>query len=391
MKTVTLPVAYMPLVDVAPLIIAQEIGFAEAEGLTLDLIPGSSWSSVRDMLAFGRVDAAHLLSPVPIAMAMGLGGVSTPVSAVSVLSVNCDVIGVGRPLEERLRNDIGFDFDFSNARKAGAALRQVTDKPLVFGVPFPFSMHVELLRYWFAATELADAQIDIRTVPPPMMAEALAEGDIDAFCVGEPWGSVAVDQGAGALLLPGNAIWAFAPEKVLAVRTDWAETEPHLLGCLMRAVWKAGRWLADPAHRSSASDLLSRPAYLDVPAEVIDRALTGRLTISSKGEQRQVQRFLEFHDGAANFPWRSQAKWIGRQLAQRNGLDPAAAMDTASRVFRTDIYRAELAAAGADLPSASEKVEGNLGHPTAVATAQGRVILGPDRFLDGRIFDPHAK
>jgi len=96
MRTVSVPVAYMPLVDAAPLIVAQEMGFAEAEGVALELIPAPSWSSVRDMLAFGRVDAAHMLSPVPVAMAMGLGGVSTALSAVSVLSVNGNVIGVGR-------------------------------------------------------------------------------------------------------------------------------------------------------------------------------------------------------------------------------------------------------------------------------------------------------
>jgi len=88
MKTVTLAAAYIPLVDAAPLIVAQEMGFAEAEGLSLELIRAPSWSSVRDMLAFGRVDAAHLLSPVPVAMALGLGGVTTRLAAVSVLSVN---------------------------------------------------------------------------------------------------------------------------------------------------------------------------------------------------------------------------------------------------------------------------------------------------------------
>ena len=109
MKTVNLPVAYMPLVDAAPLIMAQEMGFAEAEGIALDLIAAPSWSSVRDMLAFGRVDAAHMLSPVPVAMAMGLGGVTTALSAVSVLSVNGNVIGVGKGLEAKLRADMLFD------------------------------------------------------------------------------------------------------------------------------------------------------------------------------------------------------------------------------------------------------------------------------------------
>ncbi|MEM9048775.1 MAG: CmpA/NrtA family ABC transporter substrate-binding protein [Pseudomonadota bacterium] len=387
MKTVTLPVAYMPLVDAAPLIVAREMGFAEAEGLTLDLVAAPSWSSVRDMLAFGRVDAAHLLSPVPIAMALGLGGVATAISAVSVLSVNGNVIGVSRSVEARLR-DAGHGFDFADAAKAGSALSSVLKDSLTIGVPFPFSMHVELLNYWFAATDLAAFPVTIRTIPPPLMAEALASGEIDAFCVGEPWGSVSVDRGAGALLLPGKAIWSFAPEKVLAVRTDWAETEPHLLGRLMRAVWKAGRWLGQPESRTTAAELMARPSYLDVSPELIDRALTGQFTVSGTGEQRRLPHFLVFSQGAASFPWRSQAKWIATRLAERNGLDHALALDTASRVFRSDLYRRELADMGADLPSASEKIEGAIRHPTAVASTAGRVILEPDTFCDRRIFDP---
>ncbi|MCR9125018.1 MAG: ABC transporter substrate-binding protein [Rhodobacteraceae bacterium] len=390
MKTVTLPTGYMPLVDAAPLIIAQEMGFAEPEGLTLDLIAAPSWSSVRDMLAFGRVDAAHLLSPVPVAMAMGLGGVTTPLSAVSVLSVNGDMIGVGRALEERLRG-IGYDFDFSDARRAAQALRRVAGGPLVFGVPFPFSMHVELLRYWFGATDLRDASIEIRTIPPPLMAGALADGDVDAFCVGEPWGSVAVDQGAGALLLPGSAIWAFAPEKVLAVRTDWAETEPHLLGRLMRAVWKAGRWLAQPESRTTAAEILSRPAYLGVSPELIDRALTGRFTISGRAEQREVQDFVCFHHGAATFPWRSQAKWIAHRLSLANGLSSADAQRVAGAVFRSDLYRRHMAGTDAELPGASEKLEGAIRHSLAVASQKGRLSLMRDAFFDGQFFDPDAQ
>ncbi|MGR3483259.1 ABC transporter substrate-binding protein [Salipiger marinus] len=387
MRPVPLPVAYMPLVDAAPLIIAQEMGFAEAEGIALDLVAAPSWSSVRDMLAFGRVDAAHLLSPVPVAMAMGLGGVSTPVSAVSVLSVNGNVIGVGRALEQALRAQ-GFGFDFADARAAATALAAVAEGPIVFGVPFPFSMHVELLRYWVEHTALAGCGIEIRTVPPPLMAQALAEGDVDAFCVGEPWGSVAVEQGAGALLLPGRAIWAFAPEKVLAVRTDWAETEPHLLGRLMRAVWKAGRWLSHPDSRTTTAEILSRPDWLGVPAEVIDRALSGRFIISGRAEQRQVAGFVGFHQGAASFPWRSQARWIGDRLALAQGLPRGAARDLGAAVFRSDLYRAHMAETDADLPGASEKLEGAIRHPTAIASQKGQLSLLQDAFFDGRIFDP---
>jgi len=387
MKTVRLSVAYMPLVDAAPLIVAQEMGFAEDEALSLDLIAAPSWSSVRDMLAFGRVDAAHLLSPIPVAMALGLGGVSTPISAVSVLSVNGNVIGVSRALESRLRAQ-GYGFDFSDAALAATALAKASNGRLTVGVPFPFSMHRELIDIWCQATDLSGIEIEIRTIPPPLMARALADGDVDVFCVGEPWGSISVEQGAGALLLPGNAVWAFAPEKVLAVRTEWAETEPHLLGCLMRAVWRAGRWLSLERSHTAAAELLSRKAWLDIPSEVIDRALSGALTISQTAEQRRVAGFVEFHRGAAQFPWRSHGKWIACQFARRSGLDPAAAMDSAGGVFRTDLFRNALGATGADLPGASEKIEGTLRHATPVASGAGTVILERNEFFDGRVFDP---
>ncbi|MDA7423966.1 ABC transporter substrate-binding protein [Thalassococcus lentus] len=389
MKTVSIPVAYVPLVDAAPLIVAHEMGFAEAEGIALDLIAAPSWSSVRDMLAFGRVDAAHMLSPIPIAMAMHLGGVSTPLSAVSVMSVNGNVIGVGNALENALRAK-GYGFDFADPIAAARALASVQKRPLTFGVPFPFSMHVELLNYWGEATQIADQGIEIRTVPPPLMASALAAGDVDAFCVGEPWGSVAVEQGVGALLLPGKAIWNFAPEKVLATRSDWADTEPDLVGRLMRAVWRAGRWLAQPQSRSTASELLSRKAYLDVSAELIDRALTGQLTVSARGEQRQVDHFVEFHAGAATFPWRSQAKWIANRLARVHGIPTDQANEAAFGVFRADLHRQHMVPTGGDLPGASEKVEGSIRVETPVASAQGSLRLLPDAFFDSRVFDPSA-
>ena len=226
MIAATLSVGFLPLIDAAPLIVAHEMGFAAEESIALDLRRAPSWSSVRDMLSFGRVEAAHMLSPVPVAAALGLGGAGTPLSAVSVLGVNGTVIGVSNALAAKLSAH-GHDFAFSDARAAGEALIAVADQPLRLGVPFPFSMHAELLYYWLSALGLpAPQSVEIRTVPPSLMADAMQAGEIDAFCVGEPWGSIAVENGVGTLLLPGRAIWRFAPEKVLAVRSDWASAEP---------------------------------------------------------------------------------------------------------------------------------------------------------------------
>lgn len=387
MRTVTLTAGFMPLVDAAPLIVAHEMGFAAEEGIALDLRAAPSWSSLRDMLSFGQVDAAHMLSPVPIAVAMGLGGAGTALAAVSVMSVNGNVIGVNARLEHQLRN-LGHDFCFRDPHAAGAALFKARAGQLRIGVPFPFSMHRELVSYWLDALGWdLSRDLDIRTVPPPLMGDAIAAGEIDAFCVGEPWGSRAVDQNGAALLLPGSAIWNFAPEKVLAVRQEWAETEKSLLFRLIRAVWRAGRWLAQDGSALLAAEMLSRPAYLNLSSEVLERALSGQLVISAGGDERRADRFVEFHNGSATFPWRSQAKWIADRLARRSGKPPEAAHSAAS-VFRPDLYRQAMHETEADLPGASGKVEGALRDDTAVASAEGRVILYRDSFFDGRIFEP---
>ncbi|MEM9430581.1 MAG: ABC transporter substrate-binding protein, partial [Pseudomonadota bacterium] len=169
-----LSVAFIPLTDAAPLIAAEEMGFAREEGLALDLVRAPSWSSLRDMLAFGRVEAAHLLSPVPVAMALGIGGVASQISALMVLSLNGTVVGVSKTLAERLEAE-GHAFSLTDAAAAGRALRSAAEGRLRMGVPFPFSMHAELLYYWLSATGLPAPQgLEIRTVPPPLMAEALA-------------------------------------------------------------------------------------------------------------------------------------------------------------------------------------------------------------------------
>lgn len=387
--TLTLNAGFIPLVDAAPLIIARELGFAEEEGLALNLSKAPSWSTLRDLLALGQIDAAHMLAPVPIAMALGLGGMTTRLDVLSVLSVNGAVIGVSKALAARLR-DTGYVFDFADADTAGRALIN-TGQKLRIGVPFPFSMHAELLHYWLASLGLPDPQaLDVRTVPPPLMANAIADDEIDAFCVGEPWGSIAVENDVGELLLPGAAIWNFAPDKVLAVRHDWTEADPDLTGRLLRAVWRAGRWLANESTRTTAAEILARPEYVAVPPEVIDRALFGQLVISARGEERETPGFLEFHAGAANFPWKSQAAWIGSRLAARRGLPQASSVETARKLFRTDLYRQHLTGIATEIPGASEKLEGSLETETAVASSSGKLFLKRDRFFDGVVFDPSA-
>ncbi|GMG82431.1 CmpA/NrtA family ABC transporter substrate-binding protein [Paralimibaculum aggregatum] len=388
MSLKTLSVGFVPLVDAAPLVVAAELGFAEAEGVHLALSREPSWSAVRDKLALGALDAAQMLSPVPIAMSMGVSGLPSAMEVLSVLSVNGNVVGVTPALAARMRGG-GWQPARSDAAATGRALIAAAEGGLTIGVPFPFSMHAELLYYWLGKLGLAaPAGLDVRTIPPPRMAEAMGAGEIDAFCVGEPWGSVAAEAGAAEIVLAGRAIWQFAPEKVLAVRGGWAEAEPAAATALLRGVWRAARWLADPDHRLAAAEILAGEAYLDLPSEVVDRTLAGRVLTAASGEERRVPQLIEFFDGAATFPWRSQALWIAERMAARMGLDRAEAARAARRCFRADLHRQILGPIGADLPGASEKIEGSLHHRTPVASATGEMFLGPDAFFDGIAFDP---
>ncbi len=383
-----LSAGFIPLVDAAPLIIAREIGFAEEEGLALELRPAASWATLRDMVSLGQVEAAHMLAPVPVAAALGLGGSGIRLDVLQVLSVNGNSIGVSTALADQMRAG-GYAFDFADAAAAGKALLAARPEGLRIGMPFPFSGHAELLYHWLGALGFAVPQaLSVHTIPPPLMADALAAGEIDAFCVGAPWGTLAVESGAGELLLPGTAIRRFAPEKVLAVRHDWADAEPELTGRLMRAIWRANRWLGQGPNHTTASEILARKSYLDTPAELIERALSGRLIVSQKGDLRHVPRYLEFFEGAATFPWRSTGALIADRIAARTGLDRTAAQAEGKRVFRSDLYRQHLARTTADMPGASERIEGAMTEDTPVASPSGRLTLPADSFFDGYIFEP---
>lgn len=382
-----LRLGYVPLIDAAPLIVAAELGFAEAEGLSLDLVRLGAWAQSRDMLGAGLIDAAHMLVPMPVGQALGLGPNLPPMDLVMFLSHGGQAIAVNRDLESRLRG-AGHDFGFKDARAAGQALRAVVADGLRVGVPFHVSTQGELTRHWLVACGFAPGQVALVTVPPPMMADAMAAGDVDAFCVGEPWASFAVDRGIAALLLPGTAIWAAPPEKGLVLRRDFAEGRADDTGALMRALWRAGRWLNEPDHRGLAAEILSRADYLNLPVDLAERGLTGRLILSDRHEVREVQDFIAFHDGAASFPWKSLAALIAARIAARHGLDPHPAMTRAMDHFRTDLYRAHLRSAGAALPGASLRLEGALTEPRMVAAERGQMILRADAFFDGFTFDP---
>lgn len=375
MSNTVLNCGYVALVDCAPLVIAKELGFAAKEALELNLVRQPSWSALRDMLALGHLDAAQMLSPMPVAMSIGLGGLPAQVDTLMVLSVNGTVFGVSN----MVASEIG-DVPFGDAHALLKALSTRRGRSLRIGVPFHYSMHRLLLSYWTSSAP--DLRIEEVTVPPPRMADAVADGFIDAFWVGEPWGSVAVQQDVGQLMMTGRDVWQFAPEKVLAARREWIERNEDAARRLMRAVYHAAAWLDVPKNKPLAVEILGRSEHLSVSPDLIDPALTGHILPQQGATPIAVARFLQFHKHAATFPWRSQAAWIAHHL----GAD-AAGIEKAKACFRSDLYRQNLSGIGADMPGASEKEEGALHFETAVASTRGHMILAPDAFFDGKTFD----
>jgi two-component system, oxyanion-binding sensor len=391
-------IGFIPLVDAAVLIAARELDFAAAEGVDLELCRETSWSNIRDKVAFGLFEGAHMLAPMPIAMRLGLGSVAHDAVAPFVLGVNGNAVSVSRALAGLMppRGSLNDDEQTLRALAAlGEGVRELhrrREAPLTFAVPFPFSCHAYELRHCLAHAGLRTGrEVEVVVVPPPLMVDALRAGKLDGFCVGEPWNSVAVDAELAEIVLPGARIWQFAPEKVLGLRQEWAEANRDTLFALLRALYRASAWADRPENHVTLSEILAREAYLDLPAEIIERALNGRLTLSPDGRQGHFDDFLVLQRKAATFPWRSFALWIYAQMVRAGQVEHSTARLSAVRqAFRPDLYREALGPAGADLPGASEKVEGALAVETPVASRAGKLFLGPDRFFDGTVFDPNG-
>lgn len=382
---------FVPLVDCAALVVAARKGFAEAEGLTLDLVRQASWAAIRDRVIFGQVDVAQMLAPMPIASTFGLGSPVVPLVVPMALGLGGNAITVSRTVFDEIGAK-GAEIGDGPAALGAALARLVARRaqPLTLAMVHPFSAHNYELRYFLAAAGIdPDRAVRLVVVPPPYMVEALASGQIDGFSVGEPWNSLAVASGAGVLLVPKVELWRSSPCKVLGMRADFAERHPDRVARLVRALEKAARWADDPANRAELAAMLADPSIVGVEAPVIARALSGDVVRVPGGPVVHTERFLTFHAGAATFPWRSHALWFFSQMVRWKQLSwSPEAERTAGAVYRPDLYRAALAGTGAVLPSASAKVEGALSASRPVGTAAGRLDLGPDAFFDGSVFDP---
>ncbi len=377
LETTQLTLGVMPLTDSAPLVVAEAAGLFAREGLDVALSTVRSWASMRDKLAAGRFDGATLLAPMPLAAAFGLDPVEMPILTVKSLSQGGSAFCVTPELHARLlehgATPDATPLDWAQAmRRLVESERGSRPAPTLAHV-YPYSTQHYELRYWLASVGLhPELDLNLVTVPPPLMVQQLEAGRIDGAWVGSPWPALAAARGVAKVLFDKRRFWNGGPEKVFAVTQPWAEANPATLAALLRALIAAGRWLDDPANHPQAAGWLQSTLMPDVSAALLEDEL----------------KTLRFHEGLAGFPWRSHSRWLLEQMRRWQHLPLAADLERAVASCRPDLYRSVARSLGEPLPLSDDKLEGAHERPYSVPGESGTLELPPDRIMDGIVFDP---
>ena len=339
----TLRIGYVPLTDAAPLVVADALDLFAAAGVRVVLSPERAWASVRDKLAFGALDGSHLLAPMAVALAAGVGGLRRRLDVTLRLGLNGNAIVLSHALADAVAppsHAAGFAPPLAAAAFAAALHARAEDglPPPTLAVVFAHSSHNYLLREWLASGGL-DPDHDVRlvVVPPPRMARALAEGAIEGFCAGEPWGSHAIAEGAGRYALSTGDIWPNHPEKILAFAEGVAAREPDAVIAATAAVIEAQRWLDDPANHAAAVALLAERAFPGVAPSTIAAALAGCIAAPPGGSVLPLD-FPLAYDAATPPSADTAARWFADM--RRWGHLPAAATEAEARAsWRPDLWQ----------------------------------------------------
>jgi NitT/TauT family transport system ATP-binding protein/nitrate/nitrite transport system substrate-binding protein len=360
-----LTLGFIPLTDCAPLVVAQARGFFAEEGLDVALSREASWATIRDKVAVGALDGAHMLAPMVLAAGLGEGLASSPMLAPMALNLNGSAVTVSTRLAAMLRE---IDAEAMAAPLVTAATlatliarRRAQGAPLLtFAVVFPQSMHNYALRYWLAEAGI-DPDHDVRLVvtPPPRMVEHLRSDEIDGFCVGAPWNAVAVAEGLGEVLIKASGFWPGGPDKVFGVTAAWVERHPDELRAALRALIRASAWADEPGNHAELVGLLSRPNHVGVEPEALSRALRSEIV---------------FHRDAAGLPRREHALWFLSQMLRWGQVGPRLDLDAvAEQVYRPDLFREAALSLGPILEPAMVFAD---------------AVAPPAELFDGVRFDP---
>jgi nitrate/nitrite transport system substrate-binding protein len=325
-------IGFIPLTDCASVVMASVLGFDKKYGVKFVLSKEASWAGVRDKLSNGDLDAAHVLYGLLYGVQMGIGGQKKDMAVLMGLNNNGQAI----TLSKKIADKGGVD------GPSLAKLMQTDKREYTFAQTFPTGTHAMWLYYWLAANginPMKDAKVI--TVPPPQMVANMRVGNMDGFCVGEPWGHRAIMDGVGITATTTQDIWKDHPEKVLGSTLEFAKKYPNTCRAMMAAILDASKWIdASLANKNKMAETIADKSYVNTSKDAIDQRIMGRYQ-NGLGKTWDDPNHMKFYnDGAVNFPYLSDGMWFMTQH-RRWGLlkDDPDYLAVATSVNQIDLYK----------------------------------------------------
>ncbi len=338
-----LVVSFIPITCATPIIMAEPMGFYTKYGLNVTVRRAAGWAVVRDWAINKEVDATHMLSPMPLAITLGAGSPTVPYLMPAVENINGQAITL------------------HNKHKGVRGPQDM--KGFRFCVPFDYSMHNYLLRYYLAEGGLhPDKDVQIRIVPPPEMVANLKAGNVDGYLAPDPFNQRAVYENAGFIFLLSKEIWAGHPCCAFAISQEFAKTYPNTFMALFKAIVEATHFASQAENRAAIATAIAPKNYLNQPVTVLEQVLTGTYA-DGLGNIKEVPDRISFDP----LPWHSMALWILTQMKRWKHIDG----DLDYKKVAEQVY----------LAAECHKVSRELGYPSHERTYTTHTILG-------KVFDP---
>ena len=320
-----LKIGFIPITCATPIIMSEPLGFYKKYGFNAEVVKMPSWGAVRDSAIAGELDAYHMLAPMPIAMTLGLGSASFGVKLASIENINGQAITVANKYQGKVNGPADF-------------------KGFTIGVPFPYSMHNLLLRYYLATGGIdPDKDVKIRPVPPPDSIAQLVAGDIDAYLMPDPFNQRAVYEEAGFIHKLTKELWEGHPCCAFAASDEWITANPNTFRALNKSIIEAAGYARDPANRPEIAKAISERAFLNQPVEVVEAVLTGNFE-DGQGNTKAIPDRIDFDP----YPWQSFANWISSQLVRwdlqgdgkvKTAISEDKYEEVGKEIFMTDLAR----------------------------------------------------
>jgi nitrate/nitrite transport system substrate-binding protein len=344
-----LAIGFIPLTDCASVVMAGELGLYKKYGLNVTVSKEASWAAVRDKLVLGQLDAAHVLYGLIYGAHLGIGSQKKDMAILMGLNHNGQAITLSNKLRDAGVRD-------------GASLKVAVDRKAreyTFAQTFPTGTHAMWLYYWLGAHGI-DPFNDVKniTIPPPQMVANMRVGNMDGYCVGEPWNARAIFDRIGFTATTTQAIWKNHPEKVLGTTQAFVDKYPNTTRAMMRAVLEASQHIDTLANRARVSEIIGGKSYVNAPPPVILGRMLGEYE-DGLGKSWKDPDFMKFHnDGEVNFPYLSHGIWFMTQH-RRWGLlkEDVDYLAVARQVNQVALYSEVAKAMGVAVPASPLKTE----------------------------------